>query len=32
MAKLLNNPKVNIEFNWIDSPYPDLRTTPTTQF
>ena len=32
MAKLLNNPKVNIEFNWIDSPYPDLRTTPTTPF
>lgn len=32
MAKLLNDPKVNIEFNWIDSPYPDLRTTPTTPF
>ena len=32
MAKLLNDPKVSIEFNWIDSPYPDLRTTPTTPF
>jgi hypothetical protein len=32
MAKILNNPKVSIEFNWIDSPYPDLRTTPTTPF
>jgi hypothetical protein len=32
MAKLFNNPKVVIEFNWIDSPYPDLRTTPTTPF
>jgi hypothetical protein len=32
MAKILNNPKVSIQFNWIDSPYPDLRTTPTTPF
>lgn len=32
MAKLLNNPKVNIEFNWIDSPYPDLPTAPMTPF
>lgn len=32
MAKLLNNPKVSIQFNWIDSPYPDLPTAPTTPF
>jgi hypothetical protein len=27
MAKLLNNPKVNIFFNWIDDPY-GLPTAP----
>lgn len=32
MAKILNNPKVSIEFNWIDSPYPDLPTAPQTPF
>lgn len=32
MAKLLNNPKVSIQFNWIDSPYPDLPTAPMTPF
>lgn len=32
MAKILNNPKVFIKFNWIDSPYPDLKTAPTTPF
>lgn len=32
MAKILNDPKVNIQFNWIDSPYPDLPTAPTTPF
>lgn len=32
MAKLLNNPVVSIKFNWIDSPYPNLPTAPTTAF
>lgn len=32
MAKILNNPKVSIQFNWIDSPYPDLPTAPMTPF
>ena len=32
MAKILNNPKVSIHFNWIDSPYPDLPTAPMTPF
>lgn len=32
MAKILNNPKVSIQFNWIDSPYPNLKTAPTTPF
>lgn len=32
MAKLLNNPIVSIKFNWIDSPYPNLPTAPTTAF
>lgn len=31
MAKILNNPKVNIQFNWIDDPY-GLPTAPTTAF
>lgn len=30
-ARILNNPKVNIEFNWIDDPY-GLPTAPTTAF
>jgi hypothetical protein len=32
MAKILNNPMVSIKFNWIDSPYPNLPTAPTTAF
>lgn len=32
MAKILNNPKVSIQFNWIDSPYPDLPTAPMMPF
>jgi hypothetical protein len=32
MAKILNNPIVSIKFNWIDSPYPNLPTAPTTAF
>jgi hypothetical protein len=32
MAKILNDPKVSIEFNWIDSPYPDLPKAPQTPF
>jgi hypothetical protein len=32
MAKILNNPMVSIKFNWIDSPYPNLKTDPTTAF
>jgi hypothetical protein len=32
MARILNNPKVSIQFNWIDSPYPNLPTAPMTPF
>lgn len=32
MATILNNPIVSIKFNWIDSPYPNLKTDPTTAF
>jgi hypothetical protein len=32
MARILNNPIVSIKFNWIDSPYPNLKTAPTTAF
>ncbi len=32
LAPILNNPKVEIQFNWIDSPYPDLPTAPQTAF
>jgi hypothetical protein len=32
LAPILNNPKVEIQFNWIDSPYLDLPTAPTTAF
>jgi hypothetical protein len=32
MAKILNDPKVSIQFNWIDSPYPNLPTAPMTPF
>lgn len=32
LAPILNNPKVQIQFNWIDSPYPDLPTAPMTAF
>lgn len=32
MATILNNPIVSIKFNWIDSPYPNLPTAPTTAF
>jgi hypothetical protein len=31
MAKILNNPKVSIQFNWIDDPY-GLPTAPTKPF
>jgi len=31
MAKILNSPKVNIKFNWIDDPY-SLPDAPTTAF
>jgi len=32
LAPILNNPKVQIQFNWIESPYLDLPTAPTTAF
>jgi hypothetical protein len=32
LAPILNNPKVQIQFNWIDSPYTDLPTAPQTAF
>jgi hypothetical protein len=32
MARILNNPKISIQFNWIDSPYPNLPTAPMTPF
>ena len=32
MATILNAPKVKIQFNWIDSPYKNLPTEPTTAF
>jgi hypothetical protein len=32
MARILNNPKVSIQFNWIDSPYPNLPKAPMTPF
>jgi len=32
MARILNNPKVSIQFNWIDSPYPNLPKAPQTPF
>jgi hypothetical protein len=32
LAPILNNPKVEIQFNWIDSPYTDLPTAPMTAF
>lgn len=32
MAKILNNPSVNIKFEWIDSPYSNLPNAPTTSF
>jgi hypothetical protein len=32
MARILNNPKISIQFNWIDSPYPNLPTAPITPF
>jgi len=32
LAPILNNPKVEIQFNWIDSPYANLPTAPTTAF
>ena len=31
MAKILNSPRVNIKFNWIDDPY-SLPDAPTTAF
>ena len=32
MAKILNNPRINIKFNWIDSPYSNLPDAPMTPF
>lgn len=32
LAPILNNPKVQIQFNWIDSPYSNLPTAPQTAF
>jgi hypothetical protein len=32
LAPILNNPKVQIQFNWIDSPYANLPTAPMTAF
>jgi hypothetical protein len=32
LAPILNNPKVQIQFNWIESPYKNLPTAPTTPF
>lgn len=32
LAPILNNPKVEIQFNWIDSPYANLPTAPMTAF
>jgi len=31
LAPILNNPKLSIQFNWIDDPY-GLPTAPTTSF
>ncbi len=31
VAKILNNPKVTVQFSWIDDPY-GLPTAPTTAF
>ena len=32
MARILNNPKINIKFEWIDSPIAGLPTAPKTSF
>lgn len=32
LAPILNNPKVEVMFNWIESPYKNLPTAPTTAF
>jgi hypothetical protein len=32
LAPILNNPKIQIQFNWIDSPYANLPTAPMTAF
>ena len=32
LAPILNNPKIQIQFNWIDSPYANLPTAPQTAF
>lgn len=32
LAPILNNPKVQIKFNWIESPYKNLPTEPMTAF
>ncbi len=29
VAKILSNPKVTIDFNWIEDPYAGLPTSPT---
>lgn len=32
MAKILNQPQFNVKFNWIDSPYSNLPTSPSTLY
>ena len=32
LAPILNNPKIQIQFNWIDTPYTNLPTAPMTAF
>jgi hypothetical protein len=32
MAKILNQPQFEVKFNWIDSPYKNLPTKPSTLY
>lgn len=32
MARILNQPQVQVKFNWIDSPYKNLPTEPSTLY
>jgi hypothetical protein len=32
MAKILNQPQFAVKFNWIDSPYSNLPTQPSTLY